>query len=92
MILGGENVPPDIYTIHYLVMFLIGCLSKDVVKYGLMKEKCLACLCLNRLSFPFDHHQCSINWTGSSGAIEAGLAFDLVIKIDTIFKGLVYIK
>ena len=92
MIRGGKKVPPDVYTIHYLVMVFIGCLSKDVVKYGLMKKKFSACLHLNHLSLPFNGYQCLINWTGSSGATEDGLAFDLVIKMGKMFKWLVYIK
>ena len=59
--------------------FFIGCLSKDVVKYGLTKKKCSACIFRNKLSLPFVAHQCLINWNGISGAMEASLAFDLVI-------------
>ena len=47
---------------------------------------------LNRLSLPYNDHDCLIDWNASSGAMDAGLAFDLVIKIHEMFKGLVYIK
>ena len=47
---------------------------------------------LNRLSLPYNDHDCLIDWNASSGAMDAGLVFDLVIKIHEMFKGLVYIK
>ena len=71
--------------------FFVGCLSKNVVQYGLLKKKCSICNRQNNLSLS-SPHKCLVNWSGSSGAMEAALAFDFVIKIDEMFKGLVYIK
>ena len=72
--------------------FFIGCLSKNVVEYGLLNKKCSTCMSLNRHSTPFKEHDCLVNWDGSSGAMEAGLAFNLILKIDKMFEGLVYVK
>ena len=72
--------------------FFVGCLSKNVVRYGLLKKKCSTCNRQNRLSIPSGEHKCLVNWSGSSGTMEAALAFDLVINIYKMFKGLVYIK
>ena len=47
---------------------------------------------LCRLSLPYNDHDYLINWNNSGGAMEAGLALNLVIKIHDRFKGLVYIK
>ena len=85
---GGKKVSPDVFMVHCPDVF-IGCLSKNVVKFGLMTKKYLTCMNLNRLSLPYNDHDCMINWNGSSRAMEAGLAFDLVAKIHNIFKGLV---
>ena len=60
--------------------FFIGTPSKDVVQLGLMQKSCSACATLNHNSLAFDDHDCNVNWKGSSGAMEAGLAFELVGK------------
>ena len=60
--------------------FFIGCLSKNVVNYGLLNKKCSTCIILNRHSSPFKEHNCLVNWEGSSSAIEAGLALNMVLE------------
>ena len=47
---------------------------------------------LNRHSLPFKEHDCLVSWEGSSGAMEAGLALNMALKINKMFDGLVYIK
>ena len=72
--------------------YFIGYLGKNIVQYGLMKKKCSTCIRQNSLSLPFRSHRCAVNWEGSSGAMEAGLALKLVLEIEKTYGELVYIK
>ena len=72
--------------------FFIGWLAKNIEQYSIMKKKCSTCTTLNSLSLPYNSPTCSVNWEGSSGAIEASLSLKLVLNIEKIFRGLVYVK
>ena len=61
--------------------FFIGCISGNIVQSGVMKKKYYSCTRSNKTSSVYESHTCSVNWTGSSGTMEAALALDLVLKL-----------
>ena len=67
--------------------YFIGCLGKNIVQYGLMKKKCSICIRQNSLSLPFRSYRYAVNWEGSSGAMEAGLALKLVLHVEKNMEG-----
>ena len=88
----GRNVPPAIYMILFQVMVTLLVDFLKIVRYGLMKKNCSVCNCLNSTSAVFKQHSCSVNWDAGSGVMEAGLAVQLVLKINKMFKGLVCVR
>ena len=72
--------------------FIIGCRTKNVVGFGLKKKKCSNCTSFNKHNLPIVAHKCSINWSGSSGAMEASLAQDLIRGIFENSGGRVFVE
>ena len=72
--------------------FFIGALTRDIVQYGLKKKRCATCSCLNASAQPYADHNCTVNWEGSSGAMESALALTLVLAIHEKYNGLVYVE
>ena len=75
--------------------FIIGCLTRKVIGYGVRKKKCSICKNLNRDNVAAtEAHMavCNVNSHGSSGAMESELALLLTDKVFSDSKGYVFVN
>ena len=60
---------------------MIGCRIKNIIKAGIRKTLCSIFTHVNRKNLPVPPHACQINWPGSSGSMESGMALSFVINV-----------
>ena len=64
---------------------MIGCRIKNIIKAGIRKTLCSIFTHVNRKNLPVPPHAYQINWPGSSGSMESGIALSFVINMLKIF-------
>ena len=57
-----------------------------------MLKKCIICRNANKHGMPAHKHKCTINWTGTSGAMESGVALGMVKKLFEDYEGRLFIE
>jgi len=70
--------------------FMIGCQTGNVIDMGFSKKKCKICQKVNHTGLPIEH-DCNINATGSSGAMESEVALRLTTALYEKWGGRVFI-
>ena len=58
--------------------FMIGCFTRKVVGWGVMRKKCKICEVMTQKYDDIHPHECLINYEGSSGAMESKLAVRMI--------------
>ena len=72
--------------------YLIGCLSGCVISYGVKSKKCSKCTRAKQRGVEVGEHYCTVNHTGSSGAMEASLALDLITELFDKWESRIYVQ
>ena len=60
--------------------YMIGCKTGKIVGWGVMKKKCKTCEVMKRKYDDVHPYECSVNYEGSSGAMESKLAVESIHK------------
>ena len=61
--------------------FIFGVRTGNVIGFQVKSKCCSKCSIANSLNKPAEEHDCTINWEGSSGGMEAAVALDLCIQL-----------
>jgi len=61
---------------------VVGLYTQKVLNFGLRQKDCRICVMNERKGAIIPQHDCVRNWTGSSKAMEADLASELILEID----------
>ena len=61
--------------------FIFGVRTGNVIGYQVKSKCCSKCSIANSLNKPAEEHDCTINWEGSSGGMEAAVALELCIQL-----------
>ena len=70
--------------------YKIGCRTGEIIGLRVKCKKCTICRKANKRGIPAPEHKCTINWTGASGAMEAGVALEMVKKLCEDYDGRLY--
>ena len=71
--------------------FIIGCRSGKIIGLDVKGKKCAKCHYANKHNLPVKDHKCSINYEGSSGAMESKVALTLTERLFSESNGRIYI-
>ena len=72
--------------------YTIGCRTGLIIGLCVKCKKCTVCRTTNKLGVAAAEHDCVINWTGASGAMEAGVALEMVTEMCQNTDGRLYIE
>ena len=61
--------------------FIFGCRTGNIIGFRVKSKSCSTCSKANSLNIAPKEHNFQINWDGSSGAMEAGVALELCIDL-----------
>jgi len=71
--------------------YIIGAITRNIIEFIVKSKTCSKCKTANRLGIDVEDHECQINWDGSSGAMEAGVALKLCIDLND-YKYEIYLE
>ena len=72
--------------------YKIGCRTGEIIGLCVKCKKCAVCRTANRYGMPAAEHSCTINWIGASGAMEAGVALEMVTNLWKDYNGRLFIE
>ena len=72
--------------------FIIGCRTGLIIGLDVRGKKCAKCYQANKKNLPVRDHKCSINYKGSSGAMESKVALSLTEQLFNNSNGRLYVK
>ena len=72
--------------------YAIGCRTSEIIGLSVKCKKCAVCRTANRFSTATAEHNCTINWNGASGAMEAGVALEMVTNMYNDSDNRLYIE
>lgn len=61
--------------------FIFGCKTGNIIGFCVKSKACSVCSNTNSLNIPAEEHDCQVNWSGASGAMEAGVALEVCIAL-----------
>lgn len=71
--------------------YIIGAITRNIIEFIVKSKTCSKCKTANRLGIDVEDHEYQINWDGSSGAMEAGVALKLCIDLND-YKYEIYLE